>query len=249
MSSSSFPIFFNAPSGKPSDLGESTPARPTFIEFPKTPFGIKKTMRSFTQSMYTFNWVEYSISRDAIFCFCCRHYGGTGVFVTEGFRDWKTALEKGRGLYQHDQGKSHMDCCKMWREAMHRAKTGTTISYQLNTQQIDNNRYYIKAVAQIVQFLATNELAFRGSDEAVEGSEGIFLSLPWKRMSACKLFQQLFLTMPSTPALKSKMKSLMFSPRWLWRKLLGGLEERSSTRWWNRQAKSEESGNWDSLCP
>ena len=97
----------------------------------------------------------------------------------------------------------------MWREAMHRAKTGTTISYQLNTQQIDNNRYYIKAVAQIVQLLATNELAFRGSDEAIEGSEGIFLSL-WefalKRMSACKLFQQLFLTMPSTPAPKFKMK-------------------------------------------
>ena len=43
-----------------------------------------------------YNWLEYSIGKDAAFCFVCylfkgRTNGGPGgdVFVADGYRDWK----------------------------------------------------------------------------------------------------------------------------------------------------------------
>jgi len=36
------------------------------------------------------------------------------------------------------------------------------VGQQLNSEQLERNRYYVKGIAEVVQFLAVNELGFRG---------------------------------------------------------------------------------------
>ena len=83
-------------SGQPCDLASlgAPPSRPV-VDFPPTVFSGKK--RSFNLKWYEeFEWLEYSISRDAAFCYPCRVFTtrsgkAEGTFTVTGFRDWKHA--------------------------------------------------------------------------------------------------------------------------------------------------------------
>ncbi|XP_022169020.1 zinc finger MYM-type protein 5-like [Myzus persicae] len=61
------------------------------MKFPLSKFGVQN--RSFSESYYNkFEWVEYSVSEDAIFCYACRIFGTGSVepsFTSIGFRNWK----------------------------------------------------------------------------------------------------------------------------------------------------------------
>jgi len=113
-------------------------------------------------------WLEYSKESDAAFCFACRVYGRAAVkdqapaFVTTGYSNWKTALESGSGFLQHAVAKVHLDAMESWVEHDSRILTDKTVGQQLNSEQLERNRYYVKGVAEVVQFLAVNELGFRG---------------------------------------------------------------------------------------
>ena len=77
----------------PSDLSsiDEPQTQPTLARFPTTVISGKA--RSFSATWYNdFKWLEYSKSRDAIFCKYCRHFPGIRneyAFVREGFRSWK----------------------------------------------------------------------------------------------------------------------------------------------------------------
>jgi hypothetical protein len=63
--------------------------------YPLTKFGTQNC--AFIHNLYkTFKWLEYSVSKDSIFCFACRNYstGNSGNFedgFLVGFRNWKKA--------------------------------------------------------------------------------------------------------------------------------------------------------------
>ncbi|XP_042465822.1 uncharacterized protein LOC122048298 [Zingiber officinale] len=84
----------------------------------------------------------YSISLDKIFCFCCKlfkkqkHKIGTQL-ANEGYNDWHNLS---RCLTSHEASKEHMECMTDWLELERR-------------------------IIAIVQRLAKNNLAFRGSCE------------------------------------------------------------------------------------
>ncbi|KAF0715781.1 zinc finger MYM-type protein 1-like, partial [Aphis craccivora] len=45
------------------------PVQPILLNFPKT------NSRAFNSKLYTmFNWLEYSINEDSVFCFPCRNF-------------------------------------------------------------------------------------------------------------------------------------------------------------------------------
>eukprot|EP00102_Acyrthosiphon_pisum_P021445 XP_016658655.1 PREDICTED: uncharacterized protein LOC107883349 [Acyrthosiphon pisum] len=79
------------------DLGnlDSGPVQPILKVYPKTAFGSQN--RSFGSKYFKeYNWLEYSIEKDAIFCFPCRMFSTSSghvedVFVTTGFNNWKKA--------------------------------------------------------------------------------------------------------------------------------------------------------------
>ncbi|XP_025196652.1 uncharacterized protein LOC112595601 [Melanaphis sacchari] len=80
------------------DLGTllTGPSRPVLESYPKTVFG--KQNRGFNSVYYSsFNWLEYSIKRDAIYCFCCRNFSIASdnndfTFTSIGFNNWKKAI-------------------------------------------------------------------------------------------------------------------------------------------------------------
>ncbi|KAK1373634.1 hypothetical protein POM88_029827 [Heracleum sosnowskyi] len=68
--------------------------------FPKTTYG--KSTRTFRDKWFKkYDWLEYSISKDAVFCFYCFlfkpdnmiHFGDD-AFTKVGFKNWKNACEK-----------------------------------------------------------------------------------------------------------------------------------------------------------
>jgi hypothetical protein len=65
--------------------------RPALRSYPKTVFGSQS--RSFSLGLYRkFEFIEYSISADAVFCNTCRFFGtsdGEQCFRTKGFRNWQ----------------------------------------------------------------------------------------------------------------------------------------------------------------
>ena len=98
-----------------------------------------------------------------IWYFCNRH--ANFVITTTGFHNWKTALEDGRGFAKHAWSKIDVDAALKWAERNVRIDRNRTIQSQLSSSQIEQKRYYIKSIVEVVQFLAINELSFRGDTE------------------------------------------------------------------------------------
>jgi len=97
----------------PNDLSEligdgpRQPKMPTF-PFPPTRFGMQN--RCFSATYYTkFPFLEYSVERDAVFCFNCRMFPSSAsepTFIHEGFNNWK---DVGDSLSKHAKSNSHVD--------------------------------------------------------------------------------------------------------------------------------------------
>ena len=94
------------------------PRQPTGIQFPSRPFG--RTKRSFQASWYNeYEWLEYSIERDAAFCFPCRFFGvaRNPALIYTCFRDWKNARGKVGILTAHGNSCSrHHDAVLSWNQ-------------------------------------------------------------------------------------------------------------------------------------
>ena len=88
----------------PNDISQSAvfpPVHPVNVKFPATKFGTKT--RTFNVAWYDKSrWLEYSVQRDACFCYPCHIFGTSTygrsrpehAFTTTGFRNWKKATGK-----------------------------------------------------------------------------------------------------------------------------------------------------------
>ena len=65
------------------NIGEG-PTRPSVLDSDYASRVLSNTRRKFLTSSYypKHSWFEYSMVRDAIFCFACRHFATTGGLVT-----------------------------------------------------------------------------------------------------------------------------------------------------------------------
>jgi hypothetical protein len=172
-------------SGGPSlsDLGLKCvgPKQPQLASFPKTVFG--KQNRAFSTTYYaSYPWLEYSVERDAVFCFPCRHFHTDRLFVEElfintGMRDWKKLSEK---LSKHAGSQSHISHMKKWLAFKSIGKTGS-VAMQVSgahRAQVLKNRQYLAMVCDVVKLLAKLGLPFRGHDEGKYSmSKGNFLEV------------------------------------------------------------------------
>ena len=82
-------------------------AQPRLLSFPKSKFGNQK--RSFQAAYYSsFPFLEYSVQKDSVFCFSCRHFptpNADTAFTKVGVKNWKKIKEK---LQQHEKCRSHI---------------------------------------------------------------------------------------------------------------------------------------------
>ncbi|XP_025193424.1 zinc finger MYM-type protein 1-like [Melanaphis sacchari] len=135
-----------------------TPQQPMLNLFPRNPDN-----RSFNANYYKlYNWIEYSVLNDAVYCFACRHfstnkcirgqYSGNYVFINRGFNGWK---KQSVCLKIHNESDRHKSSIEKW-------------TLYLSTKQNDSSTLY----------LAKQGLAFRGHNEERESlNRGNFIEL------------------------------------------------------------------------
>ena len=177
-------------SEQPEDLGtiDSKPAQPSLGIYAPKQFG--STTRDFKKTWF-FNreWLEFSISRKAAFCYCCRNFGGNAYdphFTTLGYSNWKHALEKNKGFDKHVHSNKHVWAMTAWKENKKRKSRNEEVSTLVSQNRLEKNRYYMASIIDVVQFLCLNELAFRGDgksglntlyDDDENEPSGLFLRL------------------------------------------------------------------------
>jgi len=138
----------------PSDLGIEAPKQPKNCFFPFSKFGSKQ--RRFNVAWYADReWLEYSKAKDAAFCYCCRKFSSrsgceSDVFTIAGYKDWTSALESKKGFARHVGSMQHTNSMKNGKTHEIAMKTNSTISRQLVHDVVEENRYYVSTIMEVV---------------------------------------------------------------------------------------------------
>ena len=172
----------------PSDLAAvptESPTQPKII-FPLRKFGMGRP-RSFSRDWYkSYQWLEYSVERDAAFCFPCRMFkvGNSrceSTFTITGFRNWKHAMGQKGIITSHDKCNVHKQAMIDWKQYKINMQHHTSVQDRNNSvcsQQIRHNRHYIKTIAKVLYLCAMQDLALRGHREGEDSQNpGNFLKI------------------------------------------------------------------------
>ena len=179
---------------------QDNPVQPRNHKFPTTTFNNR--LRAFNPLWFdSYSWLEYSIERDAAFCFPCRFFA-TGIhrndssFGTSGLTNWKNAIGKGGRLEKHKTSHRHQHAMSAWSDYTSNISHNRSIASTLNTDrqvQVCNNRHYMKTLLHVIKFCSFQEIALRGHREVESNNKGNFLEL-------------LHLVSEHDPVIKSKIR-------------------------------------------
>jgi hypothetical protein len=156
---------------------ELGPFQPNNLRYPPS-----ETGKKFQVSWYKrYWWLEFSPSEKSAYCFACFLFsrthaqsGSNGTFITSGFRNWKHALEKGKGFVKHDSSRDHNAAVTAMN--LRKSKVLPTMLSTLDTSQKNAQSKHIVAAAKTALHLARQGLAFRGHDERADSfNRGNFL--------------------------------------------------------------------------
>lgn len=125
-------------------------------------------------------WLIYSTKKNAIFCFCCRLFGKIRISLSykSGYSDWRHMHEL---LCEHEKCPGHMKAFQNWVEFSTRLRLGVTIdceNQRIIKQEVERWREVFKRIVFMIEFLASQNLAFRGKTETLYSRDnGNFLKL------------------------------------------------------------------------
>lgn len=124
---------------------------PSGYEFPMT------DKRKFNQKwLNDYVWLEYSVSKNAAFCYACRQFSATherdNVFKCSGFSHWKSALESNKGFKKHQGCGMHLNSMTKWSEAIDRQKTNTSVIEMASGNVLQYRRNYMKKIIEVLYF-------------------------------------------------------------------------------------------------
>lgn len=151
---------------------------------------IGKIERRFQPNLYEhYSWLEYSICKDAVFCFYCRHFGRESkscVFRTEGFCQWNKCFgtpEHNR-LTMHEKSNDHIFSIERYNAYKNMKKSGNSkqnvvsLLDNAHQQEVRNNRHYMRVICDILRLTGCQNLAQRGHFENERSmNRGNFLEL------------------------------------------------------------------------
>ena len=162
--------------GPPSDIAQDksqSPKQPAGMTFPNRFYGNSK--RCFQAKWYTdYPWVEYSVERDAVFCFPCRYFGVSAdkALTYVGFRDWKHARGKNGTLTIHDSACSkHHDAVLSWKAYQSTVSNTSSVAVHLDrgrTRIIEENRAYVKAILECILYCCQQGSPLRGHRKTID---------------------------------------------------------------------------------
>ena len=117
--------------------------------------------RKFNADWYLmYSWLEYSVERNLIYCFACRHFptefthgsNSAKLFSREGFGDWKHASGRNGALQRHETSIVHIKSIIAWKEYKLLQESNKTLPDMFNSarkENVKNNRHYLKGVNSI----------------------------------------------------------------------------------------------------
>ncbi|XP_050512012.1 zinc finger MYM-type protein 1-like [Diabrotica virgifera virgifera] len=121
------------------------------------------------------DWAIYSESTGNIFCLYCVLFGNKKNQFKTGFSLWNKSKER---LDEHERSNDHIDNLKMY---MTRLLKQGRVDVELEKEISTAKEYWMKVLERIIsviKFLATRELAFRGTHERIsEKRNGDYLGL------------------------------------------------------------------------
>lgn len=138
-----------------------------------------------------FKWLEYSVLKDELYCFCCRHFGagllqrrqsyGETAFVSYGVKNWQNINSV---LKKHVVSEKHKTTFFKWNsylstqdELSKNKSVANLVNFQREADVIEN-RKHIYFLLKATIFLCKQGLAFRGHNESLESTNrGNFVEL------------------------------------------------------------------------
>ena len=106
------------------------------------------------------------------------------AFISNGFDNWKKALEKGRGFRKHNDSQSHAFAEKAYQNFIQAKSVDTQLSEEREREvsrrqeTIRRNRLTLQRIFNVVRFIDRLSLPFRGHDEKQQSlNRGVFLEL------------------------------------------------------------------------
>ncbi|XP_053286397.1 zinc finger MYM-type protein 1 isoform X2 [Pleuronectes platessa] len=176
-----------SPTG-PHDISKhrgDSPSQPIRQGFPRTLQG--GAWRSFHVEWYQERqWLEYSHSKDAAYCYPCRHFSlpnvPKSVFTSvDGYCNWKKATFRDSGFCRHAKSEHHVNAMLAWEEDKRRKDNNTSMIVLMeaeNRKKITDNQKYIKTLGEILCLTATQNIAQRGHRESSDSeNRGNFLEI------------------------------------------------------------------------
>ena len=159
----------------PSDIASGSNEKPvppsqSTVQFPPL-VGTKK--RYFNPDWFKmYSWLEYSVEKDAAFCFPCRHFStksgrAEDTFTKKGFRNWKKATGKEGILIGHASCLTHIQAVSSWYEYKQNEEHGTSVASRLDSarnEHIRLNRHYLQSVAEVILLCSHLEIALWGHE-------------------------------------------------------------------------------------
>lgn len=120
------------------------------------------------------SWLEYSVEKDAAYCFPCRVFGVNPIsntFTEVGYRDWKHALDgwtlldtidknpgdkkKLKGFAKHVVSKQHLDNMSAWSEKEKREAAGMSLQSIVCRLDSDNKKW-VEVIFHVIRYLAAD---------------------------------------------------------------------------------------------
>ena len=178
----------------PSDIASGSNKKPvppsqSTVQFPPL-VGTKK--RYFNPDWFKmYSWLEYSVEKDAAFCFPCRHFStksgrAEDTFTKKGFRNWKKATGKEDILIGHASCLTHIQAVSSWYEYKQNEEHGTSVASRLDSarnEHIRLNRHYLQSVAEVILLCSHLEIALQGHDESNDSlNKGNFCEIVKQRL-------------------------------------------------------------------
>lgn len=167
------------------------PYQPTNCNFPKV------KGRQFRKEWYVkFPWLEYSPSKDSVFCFYCRALPFAScdkAFITNGFKSWKKMNEYSNN---HSKSVAHKESLTKYAGFKSAIKQGNIISKidSNHNKVVKENREYIKCLLETILYCAYQGIPIRGHRENEDSENmGNFLELMKLRAKDNNILERYFL--------------------------------------------------------
>ncbi|XP_073015775.1 uncharacterized protein [Primulina eburnea] len=148
------------------------PYQPKLSEYPRSESG--KQHRRFQYTWFKkFPWLEYSPSKDAVFCFPCYLFelseAQQSTFTIEGFKSWKRVNDGAKCAFLSHMGSSnstHNKSSKSVVDLMNVTRHIDVVMNRETSEHIQKNRLRLAATIECVHWLSLQGCGLRGHDES-----------------------------------------------------------------------------------